>query len=394
MYENPLNGQSDYGRLLVMKNRLKRLAVFCAMFAGLLGTVESSSVASTEVITRLAGSAATGPWMSPFLNYPVSVVEAVVTLGDANRQGMASPHTFGTVLDSTEAASWESLARKGSTRDFGCRSDVKAVKQQVFDFWNIFENHKKGDRDRLLLRLDTLSKEHPEDPELALLQGLGRLWVINEPDGATTSLKQASYATQALKHLKRAQSLCPTDSRIPGWIAPTEMRLGRAVKAPALVAEGVGTFHTALPSYPEFNMFTLVLAQATEKRNSPGFREAVDAIHQSFELCDQMRSNDPACRNGARVRHNVEGTALLAGDLLTKQGDVKGALRFYNGAKASADFERWPFREVLEERIATAGSRARAYEDSNPHNDPPLVSDSPIACASCHAAKSPSFSQR
>ena len=103
--------------------------------------------------------------------------------------------------------------------------------------------------------------------------------------------------------------------------------LYRAVRAPSLVEDGVGTFKTALTAYPEFNMFTLVLAQAMEERDSDGFGEAVAAIHASFALCDEMTSKDPACRNGVRVKHNIEGTSLLAGVLLAKDPSQAGHRR-------------------------------------------------------------------
>ena len=66
----------------------------------------------------------------------------------------------------------------------------------------------------------------------------------------------------------------------------------------------------------------------------------------------------------------------------------EGALKFYEGARKSPDFDSWPFKEVLEKRVEQIDERISAYLDSNPRNDPSLVSDSSIACASCHASTS------
>ena len=75
------------------------------------------------------------------------------------------------------------------------------------------------------------------------------------------------------------------------------------------------------------------------------------------------------------------------GDMLVKQGDVKAARRFYENAKLSRTYARWPFREVLERRIVEADENVEWFR-KKPDDVPRerrMMFASDMACSGCHA---------
>ena len=77
---------------------------------------------------------------------------------------------------------------------------------------------------------------------------------------------------------------------------------------------------------------------------------------------------------------------LNLGNGLLKAGQVDAARVMYANARYAANYETWPYRDVLV-TIASSdhNSRAAQYADADDKNDPPLhVPDR--SCVYCHAA--------
>lgn len=59
-----------------------------------------------------------------------------------------------------------------------------------------------------------------------------------------------------------------------------------------------------------------------------------------------------ACTNSWIAPHNVEGFLLNLGDMLVKQQNLIAAREVYRAIRKVKEFEAWPYRHVLVDRIA------------------------------------------
>ena len=56
----------------------------------------------------------------------------------------------------------------------------------------------------------------------------------------------------------------------------------------------------------------------------------------------------------------------------------------YRSAMTSPTYDRWPFKNVLEQRLADADQNAAAYKDADPWNDPAVWAGAGKVCSGCH----------
>ena len=82
-----------------------------------------------------------------------------------------------------------------------------------------------------------------------------------------------------------------------------------------------------------------------------------------------------------------EGFFLHNGDLLAKAGRPEAARTMYANARLAPSYEQWPFRDLLEERIASADERARAHASPDPDARPAVMVETAYSCTGCHAAR-------
>jgi hypothetical protein len=66
------------------------------------------------------------------------------------------------------------------------------------------------------------------------------------------------------------------------------------------------------------------------------------------------------------------------GDMIVKQGDPATARRVYANAKLSKTYQAWPFKKVLDDRIAQADENVALFRKEQPsptasRRPPPLV---------------------
>ena len=98
-----------------------------------------------------------------------------------------------------------------------------------------------------------------------------------------------------------------------------------------------------------------------------------------------------ACWNSKKAPHNFEGFFLNMGDLLVKKGKPALAKKIYGNAKLSKTYQKWPFRGVLEQRIANAEKNVELFRKKIDSGDNPkhdmLMFNSSFACMACHQKK-------
>jgi hypothetical protein len=242
-----------------------------------------------------------------------------------------------------------------------CYSPLAGQLPAVRDFWTVFLANDTAARPAALAALDAAAKSHPGEEAVALLSGLGNLWRVAEPT-ASEAQDQAGFITAALaakNEVERAYQLCPTDHRIPAWLGPILVNMGRQLGDQATVDRGLSVLQQGIDHYPSFVLFSKLLVYADRPAQDPDFQQALSAVQANIGACgDILTTRDPACRNSEHAIHNVEGAAVFLGDVFAKAGRRADALQIYQDAKAGRDFASWPYRNLLDQRISRSQERS------------------------------------
>lgn len=250
----------------------------------------------------------------------------------------------------------------------------------------------------LLARLDAELEQAPEQEQgrLALYAGTMRLW--HATGGKRTLGEQFNEVSQAIKLLKRGRELRPNDPHIGAFLGIAQVAFGNTTGDEKAMAEGKQTIEDSVPLYPAYVTGVLMQALGMTPREHAFFAEAKAAVTTTFRECganatqlEELELEYPAgptqgtCWNGGIVSHVWEGVALVAGDIFVKSGDAAGARRLYENAKAAPNYARWPFKAVLDRRIADADARQQLYVDDVKDNDPLTWMQEGQLCVGCHA---------
>jgi len=250
----------------------------------------------------------------------------------------------------------------------------------------------------LIARLDAALEQNPDRGRLAFYAGVMRLW---RATGRPLTLgEQFNDVTQCIKLLERARELRSNDPHVNAFLGAAQTALGNATKDEARLAKGRQVLEDAIPLYPPYVNGVVMQALGALPREHPLFADATKAVLAVYEGCGATEAEIAArsfeypaehtlgtCWNGGIVSHVWEGANLIAGDVFVKQGDAESAKRFYNNAKRSATYNRSPFHEVLDRRLAEVDDRTALYLDSDSANDPPTWMDEHNLCVGCHYDK-------
>lgn len=247
--------------------------------------------------------------------------------------------------------------------------------------------------------------KNPADPKLALLIGHAHFWRAAERGrdpkagpGVTDAIVLANF------YFGEAYRLQPDDHRIAGWLASTQMALGAVHGDERARRRGYFMMKDSVRADPAFNHFTLGYVLSRLPAGDPRLAEAVDAMWANLDVCvgHEVDRRNPdlsllgsgpvpegpkrVCYNGPYTPHSVEGYFLAFGDLLVKTGEPELAKTVYLQARVSPAYEAWPFKSLLEERVATAEDRAARFASRDAASEPPeMISTSARTCAVCHA---------
>jgi hypothetical protein len=247
--------------------------------------------------------------------------------------------------------------------------------------------------------------KNPADAKLALLIGHAHFWRAAERKrdpkvgpGVTDAIVLANF------YFGEAYRLQPDDHRIAGWLASTQMALGAVHGDERARRRGYFMMKESVRADPAFNHFTLGYVLSRLPAGDPKLAEAVEAMWANLDVCvgHKVDRRNPdlsilgsgpvpdgprrVCYNGPYTPHSVEGYFLAFGDLLVKTGKPRLAKTLYLQARVSPTYDAWPFKALLEERVATAESRAALFASSDGASEPPeMISTSAGACAVCHA---------
>jgi hypothetical protein len=271
-------------------------------------------------------------------------------------------------------------------------------------FWSTLHG---GAYDRIPEALTALKAAYlgnPNDPVTASHVGWMHIWRLGERVRQPMVRPEITDdAVLARKYFEEAVRLDPGEARYLGFYASLLMAEGTIHKDEKMVRRGYYTMKDAVAAWPEFNHFTAGYSASTQPVESERYREALEHQWRNLDVCvgetvDRARpdytrympletreGSKRVCWNSWIAPHNLEGFFLNFGDMLVKAGQPETAVAMYRNARLAREFPTWPYRAVLEERIASAAANVEVFRRADaPPGAPTLMVRSAFACMACH----------
>lgn len=277
-------------------------------------------------------------------------------------------------------------------------------------FWNDFEASRYSRADDDIGALDAELAAAPDDGHLAVLASVARLWRFAElgRDPALDPSQIPAQLADMLASFERAQALAPDEPHLDCWLGGVRIIAGNATGDPDLVAAGQRDLQRGVERFPQFTLACVALNLVDLPASDPAYAGAAEALFGLYDSClgDTIDRADPdyapyldrethdgpraACWNDTTHPHGLEGSFVLLGDVLVKQGETDAARVAYHNATLIEGYSSWPYRGLIEERAAAdLEARAALYRDADPENDPPMLGSRRFShnCSTCHATE-------
>lgn len=272
------------------------------------------------------------------------------------------------------------------------------------NFWETLHQGNYAGLPHTIKLLTAAYLQNPEDPRLAAHLGFAHIWKLTErrreqniPPTITDEIVLAK------KFFQDAVELQPQDARFQGFLGDSMLASGKIYADEREQVRGYFQLKRAIAMWPEFNYFTAGYVMSDLSPDSPHFTEGLDWQWKTLDLCSgthisrthpdfspDMRNatqtgRKRACWNSWIAPHNFEGFFLNMGDMLVKKGDWRTAVRIYQQAKLSRDYDNWPYRDMLEKRITNVRENVAYFQNNNGTNaDTRILFSSGFGCAACH----------
>ena len=205
------------------------------------------------------------------------------------------------------------------------------------------------------------------------------------------------------KHQKSAIfCFSPKNPIYLGFLGDTYLVSGQIFKDQKSQVRGYFILKDAISLWPEFNYFTAGYPMSTLKPSDPHFKEGLAWQWKTLDICAGQKVDRPhpsfapymtqetrvgkkrACWNSWTAPHNFEGFFMNMGDMLVKSGDWKTAIAIYSNARLSKTYTSWPYRRMLELRIAQAANNVKYFNEKHIEPERRMMFNSGYGCMSCH----------
>jgi hypothetical protein len=277
---------------------------------------------------------------------------------------------------------------------------ARAVAEQ---FWTTLHEGRYDQIDAALEQhLQVLVKE-PADALTLAHTGWLHAWRFSERARAAAAARSIEHAVLARRWFDEAVLLDPAEPRYLGFAASFTMVEASILKNEKQMRHGYYRMKDAVAMWPEFNLFTSGYTMSVNPAGSAPFREGLQQQWETLDRCfgepvgraapdlrrfaalETRTGPKRACWNSWIAPHNWEGFFLNFGDLLARAGDLPNAKAMYEAARISTTYDGWPYRAVLERRLARLDALPTVL-NSPPPGEPEWTSmvSSAFACMACH----------
>ncbi|MDQ3048640.1 MAG: hypothetical protein M3R27_13910 [Bacteroidota bacterium] len=298
-------------------------------------------------------------------------------------------------------------------------SEISAESSESKDankfMWNNLHSGNYDSIPAILKKLNSANAENPEDGKITAHLGFVHLWAFSERIRKPSDEEITKHVFLSNMYFKKAIDINPSDARLHGFQAATEMCEGAISKDPIMIATGYGKGINAIDKWPQFNKFAISFVESLQGKNSPMFKQGLKFQWELLDECstneltqkmieedpvkiltdlinEVKRSEDPAisraCWNSWIAPHNLEGFFLNLGDMLVKAGEIETAKKIYAAARLTPSFNEWPYKSLVEDRIKNAERNYKSFNESleliHITNKNQIFINSSISCVGCH----------
>jgi len=278
-------------------------------------------------------------------------------------------------------------------------------------FWEQFHAGNYDLVDSVLYYLTASYTDNPNNLETVTHLGFAHVWKLAERarlDEIPPTI--IDHATLNLKYYSESYDMNPRDPRVLGFLADAQMTLGSINDDGRLQRQGWFDGQQSIRQWPEFNYFTVGYVLSAQPHTEKRFQDAVDWMWKTLDICycEQVDRDNfdigpylpleaqetdnrrlRACWNSWIAPHNLEGYYLNMGDMLVKSGDWERGLMIYELVKQIPEYERWPYQELLEQRIANAQTNVERFRQEVERgqvldDNQVMLFNTSVACAVCH----------
>lgn len=276
-------------------------------------------------------------------------------------------------------------------------------------FWNQLHQGNYDSINTVISKLNLALADNPNDLVTTAHLGFTHVWALAERqrlDIPQANITEHIYLSR--RYFEEAYKMNPHDPRILGFLADMTIAEGNVLGDKSIVTDGFFKGKKSIAMWPQFNQFSIGYIFSILDTADANFKKAIEWQYKTISdcACEKIDPNSDyvyainkikvnkdreiarACWNSWIAPHNWEGFCFNFGDMLTKQGDVKEALKIYHLAKLSDNFEDWPFKHLLEQRISEVNQNVAAFNQSldepNLKHQKVLLFNSKNSCVSCH----------
>jgi hypothetical protein len=273
-------------------------------------------------------------------------------------------------------------------------------------FWDRFHSGDFAAIPEILDRLHAGLAERPDDPSLSRHVPWTHIWRLGElARGSVTPAELFESLAETRPAFARARDLNPDDPRVLGFLAGITLGEGIILRNPALYDEGTALFVEGIAAWPEFNYFSSGYILSQLPRDDPGFRLGLEQQWANIDVCagfvidrtnpdlaatlrrETRKGRLRVCWNSWIAPFNLEGFFMNLGDMLVKDGQVATGVQVYEAARLADNYDRWPYRALLEQRIVDAAENATRFNQEPPVPGHAIMFQSPYSCMGCHQVR-------
>ncbi len=303
-------------------------------------------------------------------------------------------------------SSCERIALQTTPTKKAVASNSALARQAEQTFWSTLHQGNYDGIPAAIYLLTAAYLENPNDPKLAAHLGFLHIWLIAEsarldkPD--PTIINQMILAK---RYFADAIQLDPTDPRFLGFYGVAQLAEGQIFADKRKQTRGYFTLKRAIRAWPQFNYFTAGYPMTTLPPSDKNFKRGLEWQWKTLDICAGQKidrqnpdyspymhletQQGPArvCWNSWIAPFNFEGFFLNMGDMLVKSGDWQTAIKIYQNAKLAKNYSVWPYRAVLEQRIAQAKNNVAVFnqpKETYSKTAPRIMFESSYSCMACH----------
>jgi hypothetical protein len=266
-------------------------------------------------------------------------------------------------------------------------------------FWAALHGGRYDQLDELLEAHLQVALDEPADPVTISHVGWLHAWAVGESARAPKAASIVSHVPLARRYFEEAVALVPDEPRYLGFLASFTMAEGSVLANERVTRQGFYQMKDAVAAWPEFNLFTSGYVMSAGPVDGPRFKEGLEQQWQTLEVCfggrvlpskavfarETKEGHQRACWNSWIAPHNWEGFFLNFGDMLVRAGDLPNARAMYEATRLSDTYAQWPYREVLERRLAGLDGLKSAFASAERGEaERTTMFNSAFSCMGCH----------